>query len=379
MITKFVSKCFHHQNTKIPNFGVYFKQYYASRPEEWVLCLRSQEAYTTNMACEAFHHMLKYNAAYMNGKMNVRLDHLLSHLFSYVAEMKHRLLKSSACNGNTGKQSTSNFKAHKAASGQSFLFVSETTNGWNVQSFNKPGVLYEVTETNAECTFQPCSLVCKTCSVCWHLYSCTCPEAVNAHNRHHSCKHAHLVKMFISTSATAVAHMEQTTSVAHVEQTTSVARVEQTTSVAHVDQTPVKSSVSWPSCKRTPIQKQKRREPNPQQLTKVTKERSLKQQRFKLPTPAVRELKEISLLQESVVVSADSPLIPAMVPIVPPVIQQLYTYNGQTPHTYNHNNWVQTPPQAPPAGYPQFYANYAQVPYPMSQPMNMYYPQWYHY
>ena len=55
-------------------------------------------------------------------------------------------------------------------------------------------------------------------------------------------------------------------------------------------------------------------------------------------------------------------------------VPQLYTNNDQTPHT-----WVQPPPQAPASGYPQFYTNYGQVAYPMFQPMNMPYTQWYHY
>ena len=148
------------------------------------------------MALEITNLTLKHHGAYMNGTHSKRIDTLLSHLYAIAAEMKTRLMIASACKGTPSRNRTNNSKAHKLASRQSFSKVTQTTVGWNVQSFDKPNVVYEVKETDlAECTYDPCYQACIHCEVCWHVYSCNCPVALQNHGRSHSCKHAHLVRM----------------------------------------------------------------------------------------------------------------------------------------------------------------------------------------
>ena len=195
MITAFVSECLNHADINVIGFGEYFKEYYASRPSEWAIALRCIIASTTNMSLESFHKILKHNAVFMDGKINNRLDALLSHLIKYQWKSRSRQLKCKAAQRCNTKQTTMNFKSHKEAAAQSISLVSEMSNGWSVKSFVNHEITYEVKETLAECPYQPCYQACKDCRVCYHNFTCTCAFAVNAHNRTSSCKHAHLVKM----------------------------------------------------------------------------------------------------------------------------------------------------------------------------------------
>ena len=195
MVKQFVSSCCKSRNKQVRVFGEYFKRNYAARPEQWAIGLRGIFVDTTNMALEAFHKVLKHNAKFMDGKTNQRVDGLLRHLFGYMASMKRRGLMYSASNCETNKNSAINFKNHKAALKTSVSLVTETENGFRVRSFSNENVSYEV-NTLSGCGFETkCRQVCRHCSVCFHIYSCSCPDAKSANNRNVSCKHAHLVMM----------------------------------------------------------------------------------------------------------------------------------------------------------------------------------------
>ena len=196
MIDQFLQDCQKHKNSQVRDFGIYFNNTYAKRANEWALCLRGPQAYTTNMVCERFNLKLKREPKYMDGKFNPRMDGLLGHLFAIEGEMMKRNLNSFGQGAKT--QASINFKAHKAASAQSINLVSELSQQgcWEVKSFEQPGVVYQVTETGQQCPFEEkCSQKCYECSACWHLLKCTCEAAENAHNRTFSCKHVHLVRL----------------------------------------------------------------------------------------------------------------------------------------------------------------------------------------
>ena len=195
MIAQFIKRCSEHKTIEVCNFGTYFKDNYASRPEEWALGLRGLYVSTTTMSLEAFHHLLKYNAKFMNGKVNRRLDSLLKHLYSYMANMKQRELVVTAAKRVVDKTSSLNFKNHKEAFTQSFSLVSNIDcGGWRVQSFSVPGITYEVKRTDYNCNNDPCLKACWDCGVCFHEYTCTCPRVAEAHGRI-TCKHSHLLTM----------------------------------------------------------------------------------------------------------------------------------------------------------------------------------------
>ena len=202
MITQFVLDCGQHPDIRVGKFGDYFRLNYACRAEEWALCLRGLQAYTTNMECEALHKKFKSSPAYMDNKHNIRIDEVIKHLFVLNGQMIKRNIQ---CKNNiTNKQTTSNFQSHmkaefhhKQAIDMGDSLVCETADGWNVSSFETPGLVYQVTETLSNCPFadQRCLQSCYLCGACWHLMSCTCEYSENLNGRDHSCKHVHSVFM----------------------------------------------------------------------------------------------------------------------------------------------------------------------------------------
>ena len=94
MIDRFVNDCLKSTNNLVCAFGIYFKNNYANRANEWALCLRGLHAYTTNMVCERFHLKLKREPKYMDNKHNTRIDALLGHIFAIEGEMMKRDLNS---------------------------------------------------------------------------------------------------------------------------------------------------------------------------------------------------------------------------------------------------------------------------------------------
>ena len=185
MTNQFVSNCSKRQNCQVQKFVDYFKDNYAHRPEEWAIGLRDIFVDTNNMALESFHKILKHNAKFMDGHHNRCFDTLIKHLFGYMANMiKHDLITSS-CNSVTDKHTATNFKNHMKALAQSVSIVSVTEKGYRVVSFTRPGVSYEVIRISTICPHKnKCYCTCKQYNVCHHLYSCTCPTAVDAHNRY---------------------------------------------------------------------------------------------------------------------------------------------------------------------------------------------------
>ena len=80
MIEQFVADCQHSTDSNMQAFGAYFSSTYANKADEWALCLRSLEAYTTNMVCESFHNKIKRNPGYMRGQVNRQIYTLLTYL-----------------------------------------------------------------------------------------------------------------------------------------------------------------------------------------------------------------------------------------------------------------------------------------------------------
>ena len=194
MTKQFVKICAQSQNCQVQKFGKYFEENYAGKPEEWAIGLRDIFVDTNNMALESFHKILKHNGKFMDGRENRRVDKLLHHLFGYMATMMRMDLINSSCNNVTDKNTAADFKNHMAALKVDVPNVSLIGNGWRVASFTTSGVSYDVTRIATQCP-DGCRRTCKQCNVCYHMYSCTCPTAEDAHNRYVSCKHAHLAIM----------------------------------------------------------------------------------------------------------------------------------------------------------------------------------------
>ena len=73
-------------------FGQYFKMYRETCPEKWGYFHRVGLGINTNVFCEAFHRVFKYN--YLKGKVNQRVDHYLVNLVKYNGDqMFERIIK----------------------------------------------------------------------------------------------------------------------------------------------------------------------------------------------------------------------------------------------------------------------------------------------
>ena len=127
MINQLIFDCKHSQNIKIREFGEYFDKTYAAKANEWALCLRGLEAYTTNMVCESLHFQVKRNPGHMNGKHNKRVDTLIFHIVAIEGKMIKRCYESR--DGISNKQTSLNFKCHQLAAKKSDGLVQETEDG----------------------------------------------------------------------------------------------------------------------------------------------------------------------------------------------------------------------------------------------------------
>ena len=193
----FIIYCGQHSHAEVRDFGSYFESTYGDKIEEWSLSLIDVFQPTTNMLCENFHKKLKAGKSFMNSVFNRRVDKLLWYLKLNKGSMIHR--HATHISAGPDKTGNLNFKAHQAASKQSFDMVKDLENGWEVKSFENPEGLYKVEKTNHEnCPYEKCTERCIPCGACWHLYKCTCDAANNAKNRGFSCKHVQLVLMKIT-------------------------------------------------------------------------------------------------------------------------------------------------------------------------------------
>ena len=62
-------------------FGQYFLQHWTLRKESWAYCYRVGLGINTNMFCEAFHRVFKYN--YLKGMVNTCVDRCLINLLKF--------------------------------------------------------------------------------------------------------------------------------------------------------------------------------------------------------------------------------------------------------------------------------------------------------
>ncbi|GFT90304.1 uncharacterized protein TNCV_702081 [Trichonephila clavipes] len=66
-------------------FGKYFQQNYAQRPEKWAYCYRKGLGINTNMYLESLHKKIKYH--YFDGKHVKRLDDAIDGLLKLVRDL----------------------------------------------------------------------------------------------------------------------------------------------------------------------------------------------------------------------------------------------------------------------------------------------------
>ena len=147
----------------------------------------------TNIFCEAFHRVFKYN--YLNGKQKKRVDKCLVNLLKYNCDKTFdRIIKL------TKSKMTQRLKMiqdlHQNSLSLNFSGVNQVdADEWQVES-EKQGKTYTVKLTEEECDGAYCVVKCVDCNTCLHKYTYTCYDFLLYCVM---CKHIHLVcKNFIS-------------------------------------------------------------------------------------------------------------------------------------------------------------------------------------
>ncbi|KAJ8910233.1 hypothetical protein NQ315_015925 [Exocentrus adspersus] len=164
-------------------FGTYFEQYYACKPEQWAYCFRLHCGLNTNMHIERMHRTIKH--LYLHGKFVKRLDKAIGAIMKFVKDkLFERIIVL-----HKGKVSTKISELrnrHIASLSLDLNRVIKTDTGWLVPS-SSSNEIYTIEEVKESC---PCKLVCEECQACLHRFTCTCLDSCIKWNM---CKHIHLV------------------------------------------------------------------------------------------------------------------------------------------------------------------------------------------
>ena len=173
---------------KHPRFYTYFNTNYCSRLDQWSSCYRKYFNVNTNMFLEAFHRVLK--VIYLHNKQNRRIDTLLTTLLKISRDKAFERFRKLEIGKASHRLSEIN-KRHKSAeemtTTQTHKYQQVSPCKWLVQSQRDPQLSYTVQIDTSACQ---CQLVCNKCSICVHMCSCSCLDAVL-----HStiCKHVHYI------------------------------------------------------------------------------------------------------------------------------------------------------------------------------------------
>ena len=181
-------------STLTEKFAAYFKSYWVDRKQCWGFCYRVGDSINTNMFCESFHKVFKYQ--YLKGKYNKRVDSCLVNLIKYNRDKTfERLIK--LTKGKSTQRMRLMMERHNKSTEMSFDMLhrkqsddSESTEKWDVRSDNGKNT-YIITVLRDVCNEKSCNLKCPDCFACCHVQHCTCPDFLL---KNISCKHIHLLR-----------------------------------------------------------------------------------------------------------------------------------------------------------------------------------------
>jgi len=185
-LAQFISSASEDASTK--EFGKYFADEYASRPQLWAYCYRIGLHVHHNMHLEAMHRVLKH--VHMQGRKVKRLDNSIHALMCLLRQkMSDRLLKihrgkwTKHVRGIRMRHAVGvNLPAQKAS-------CVEANKVYTVAGMGT--ALYTVRQADTvPHALATCPLVCRECNACVHTFSCTWLDSAL---RNTICKHVHLV------------------------------------------------------------------------------------------------------------------------------------------------------------------------------------------
>eukprot|EP00795_Rhopilema_esculentum_P016122 gene16122-7478_t len=160
-----------HNSSATKEFGDYFDSHLVSYASRWDYSFCCGLGINTNMFCEAFHRVFKYN--YLKGKQNRRVDKCLVNLMKYSRDKNfERIIKLSK--GKVTQRLKMIQECHQTSLHLSFANITtDSDTEWHVSSETE-GRTYDVRLTDQVCSDSTCALQCVECKVCVHTYSCTC-------------------------------------------------------------------------------------------------------------------------------------------------------------------------------------------------------------
>ncbi|GFY13784.1 uncharacterized protein TNCV_4961531 [Trichonephila clavipes] len=172
-------------------FGKYFQQNYAQRPEKWAYCYRKGLGINTNMYLESLHKKIKYH--YFDGKHTKRLDVAIDGLLKLVRDLIiQRLIKVTKKKISSDKLSKIVNSHRLSLEIQSNRIEKLSDIKWKIESNHSN---YLICKKEEEC-HRLCNIKCTTCKICIHSYTCTCVDSLIRGN---ICKHIHKVaQMFLN-------------------------------------------------------------------------------------------------------------------------------------------------------------------------------------
>ncbi|XP_035827046.1 uncharacterized protein LOC118478158 [Aplysia californica] len=192
---------------RCPTFHTYFDNTYVSEGKisQWAHCFRIDSPTNTNMHAESFHRVLKTN--YFNRKQNRRVDNLLAVLLKIAKDKATAQLITKEM-GTVSSHMIEIRKRHRE--GENITGIKRNAEEddeiieWRVPSSSVPNQMYNVTQnSDRPCG---CKLICDLCSVCVHMYHCTCEDF---QRKNIICKHIHAVHMAFNRDKQQTPKVEQ--------------------------------------------------------------------------------------------------------------------------------------------------------------------------
>ena len=176
-----------HNSSATKEFAEYFDVHWVPYASRWGYYFRCGLGINTNMFCEAFHRVFKYN--YLKGKQNRRVDKCLVNLMKYSRDKNfERIIK--LTKGKATQRLKMIQERHQTSLRLSFGMITAVNDAeWHVNS-EAVDRRYDVKLTGQACDNLSCGLRCVDCNVCIHTYTCTCTDFLLYCT---ICKHIHLV------------------------------------------------------------------------------------------------------------------------------------------------------------------------------------------
>lgn len=204
-------------NADTEAFVEYFERHFVETAPNWAYCYRQNCGVHSNMALEAFHHILKYDHSDENELP--WLAHTLACLEKYLVLREHDEVIQKTGNKRFSKLDNLRRKHHLAKKFVDRRDVADVVTIVDERSFlvcpfdgvdkSTGSKMYVVTKIVDEqmnefrecCSYGSevvCRLPCELCQICFHEYSCNCTDASVKNNM---CVHIHAVGIFLQNRA----------------------------------------------------------------------------------------------------------------------------------------------------------------------------------